>query len=141
MSINIQPHPLILAGIATLTWGGWAVCSKVASRSLPVEWIVLATYAVGTGVGALFVIVSRPPEPPTVIGLVYAALGGVLFAIGGIAYYAALQRGSTAITTTIAALYFVVAAILAVIFLNESLGLKEMAGIVLAVFAAVLLTS
>lgn len=136
-----QLHPLILAGIATLTWGGWAICSKVANRSLSFEWTALATYAAGTSVAALYVIVFRRPESPTTIGLIYAGLGGVLFAVGGIAYYAALQHGSTAITTTVAALYFVVAAVLAVVLLGESLELKETAGIVLAVFAAILLTS
>lgn len=75
------------------------------------------------------------------VGLFYAALAGVASASGAITLYAALARGDAAIVTTISALYFIVAAVIAVIFLEDSMQMTDAVGILLAGIAIALIVS
>lgn len=130
-----------LAIVALFSWGLWVVFAKLAGEMLTGEAIVVITYVVGgtVGIGYLLIRGTQPSLPATAV--TYAILSGVFFGIGGLAYYAALRRGSTAATTTIAAMYFVVASLLAFLFLGEPLRLRDIVGIGLAIGAVALLAS
>ncbi|AUX09851.1 hypothetical protein AArcSl_2227 [Halalkaliarchaeum desulfuricum] len=74
-------------------------------------------------------------------GTEFAILAGIVSAIGGLTLYAGLGKGDAAIVTTISALYFVVAAIAGVLFLGESITVRDFLGIVFAILAIILISS
>jgi len=73
-------------------------------------------------------------EPCTAVALA----AGV--SAGAVAFSAGLEAGNTAVVTTVSALYFVVAAVLGVLVLGESVGLRQVAGVGFAVVTVVLLS-
>ena len=134
-------HVVVLALIGALAWGFWAFFADLATRSMAPEAAMVVSYTVGIGVAGLYILyrgTSVLGNDPTALGL--AALAGVASGIGAVAYYAALQAGAAGIATTITALYFVVAAVLGIAFLGDSLNATDVAGIGLAVVAVVLLS-
>ena len=70
-------------------------------------------------------------------GVGYAIAGGLFSGVGAISYYSALESGRASVATTATALYFVVG----IVFLGESVDLRDAAGITLAVGAVALLSS
>ena len=68
------------------------------------------------------------------------ALGAGVFAgIAAVAFYAGPERGQTSVVTTVSALYFVVAAVLGVAVLGETVEATDVAGVGFAVLSVVLL--
>ena len=134
--------PILLAVVTMIAWGLWAIFARLATDSILPETAMGISYAVGTLVAVTYIAAMRK-VPATVVydGLFYAALAGIASAAGGIALYAALARGDAAIVTTISALYFVVAAVIAVVFLEESLQTTDTAGILLAGIAITLIAN
>ena len=65
---------------------------------------------------------------------------GLMMAIGTLALFAAIRRGKASIVTPLVALYPLVTVILAVAFLNEHLTLTKIAGIAIALTAAIALS-
>lgn len=68
-----------------------------------------------------------------------ALLAGVASAVAAVAFSAGLETGRTSIVTTISALYFVVAVVLGVVVLGESVSARELVGLGCAVVAVLLL--
>lgn len=130
-----------LAIVALFSWGLWVVFAKLAGEMLTGESIVVITYLVGGTVGIVYLLIRGSQPTLSSTAVTYAVLSGIFFGIGGLAYYAALRRGTTAATTTIAAMYFVVASLLAFLFLGEPLRLRDVVGIGLAVGAVAILAS
>ncbi|WP_418286618.1 EamA family transporter [Halorubrum sp. DTA46] len=133
-------HVVTLALIGAIAWGFWALFADVATRSMAPEAAMVVSYTVAIGVAGLYILYQGTPmlgSDPTAIGI--AALAGVASGIGAVAYYAALQAGAAGIATTITAMYFVVAAVLGVVLLGDSLAVSDVAGIVAAVAAVALI--
>ncbi|WP_123622692.1 EamA family transporter [Halorubrum sp. CSM-61] len=133
-------HVVGLALLGAVAWGFWAVLADVATRSMAPEAAMIVSYTVGIGVAGLYVLhrgTTVLGNDPTAIGI--AALAGVASGIGAVSYYAALQAGASGVATTVTALYFVVAAVLGVAVLGESLALSDAAGIGAAVVAVLLI--
>ncbi|MCO8246315.1 MULTISPECIES: EamA family transporter [unclassified Haladaptatus] len=132
---------IYFALVGMLTWGVWAVFADLATRTLAPEVAMAISYVVGVGVAIAYIAVQSDPVSLSGSGVAFAVAGGVFSGIGSISYYAALQRGNTAIATTVTALYFVVAAVLGVLFLGDSVDLRDLAGIGLAIGAVALLAT
>lgn len=132
---------LSLAIVAMFSWGLWVVFANLAGETLTGEVIVVITYLVGGLIGGGYLLIRGTVPSVSSTAVAYAVLSGIFFGIGGLAYYAALRRGTTAVATTIAAMYFVVASLLAFLFLGESLRIRDGIGIGLAICAVVVLTS
>lgn len=132
---------LSLAVVAMLSWGLWVVFADLAGETLTGEVIVVITYLVGGSIGIGYLLIAGTVPSVSSTAVTYAVLSGIFFGIGGLAYYAALGRSATAAVTTIAAMYFVVASLLAVLFFGESLRVRDLIGIGLAICAVVTLTS
>lgn len=125
--------------VTMLAWGGWAIFAKLATESLLPETVTVISYSAGTLVAIGYVASQNFTMDPFQRASVFAVLAGVFSAVGAIALYAGLKRGSASIVTTISALYFVVAAILGIVLFGESLGLREAVGIGFGILAIVLL--
>ncbi|WP_435335110.1 EamA family transporter [Haloarchaeobius sp. TZWWS8] len=128
--------------LAMVAWGCWAVVADVATRTVSPTVAMTVSYLVGTALAGAYVVTRPESITYTREGLAVAAVAGVFSGIGAVAFYAGLERGdTTGVVTTISALYFVVAAALAIAFLEQPLELTDAAGFGFAVLAVVLLTN
>lgn len=134
--------PAVLFGLGTMVfWGLWAIFAKVATRSLLPETAMVISYGASVPIVLAYIAVQEKTVSLSADGVAFALLAGLFGAIGGVCFYAGLSHGRTAIVTTVGALYFLVAALLGVVFFGESIGLEEVAGIGFAVLAVVLFST
>jgi uncharacterized membrane protein len=104
------------------------------------ETAMIVSYATSTAIALGYVLSLRQDAlafPRT--GVLVAAVAGVFAGVGGVAFYAGLDQGRTAVVTTVSALYFVVAAAVGIAVFGDSLDASDAAGIALAVLAVLLL--
>jgi transporter family protein len=73
-------------------------------------------------------------------GVFPAIVTGVLGTIGFLCFLYALTTGSVSVVTTLTALYPAVTILLAVVFLRESITLRQVAGMGLAIVSVILLS-
>ncbi|ELZ85188.1 EamA family transporter [Haloferax sp. Atlit-4N] len=120
-------------------YAGWAFLAKVATKSLPAEQAVIYTYVAGLTAAASYLLWRGGPVVVSTRGIGFALAGGLFLGLGTISYYIALSQGSAAVATSISGMYLLGTTLLAVVFLEESLGQVKIAGIALAVGAVILL--
>jgi transporter family protein len=131
---------VLFALVAMLAWGVWAVLADAATQSVSPTLAVVVSYGASTVLAVGYLVVDSGSVEFDQTGIALALLSGVFGGIGVIGFYAGLQRGGTGVVTTVSALYFVVAAVLGVVFLEEPLALRDVAGVACAVVAVVLLS-
>jgi uncharacterized membrane protein len=132
---------ILLAVVALVLYGAWAVASGVATRSLAPVNAVGISFLASLAVVASYAVAVRPPITGSRVDVGFAALSGVCLAAGTIGFYAALARGSMAVVSAIVALYFIVPAIVGVLYFDAQLSAANVGGLVLAVVAVVLIAS
>ena len=118
-----MPAWLILTFVALLSWGAWAVLSKVAGDALtPEQSQALSTLGMLPLLVPLALSKRAPLRGVSRWGLLLALIGGVVTCLGNVAYYAALARGEKVATVvSLTALYPLVTVLLAVLVLRERL--------------------
>ena len=126
--------------LALTFWGVWGLLTKVATLYLP----PYAAYLVGT-LGYLPVVVFLVVEsgfqvPWHPVGWSASLAAGICTALGLLCYYRALAGGAAAKVVPLTSLYPVVTVLLSYIFLKETLTLRHVAGISLAMVAVWLLS-
>lgn len=133
-----------IALVAAVAWGVWALLTKLATRSLEPEAVLVVSYLVGSAVGLGFLLattegslVAAFADP---VGLQFAVGAGVATGVGSVAYYIGLRTGALNVVSTVTALYFVVAAVLGIVVLGESLEYTDALAMAFAVGAVVLFT-
>jgi transporter family protein len=131
--------PLAFGLLAMVAWGVWSVVAEVATDHVSPEVAMVVSYATGAAIAFGYVLTRPASVEFSTRGLGLAALAGVFAGVGAVAFYVGLDRGSTGVVTTVSALYFAVAAVLAVVFLNESASLRTVAGVATAGVAVWLL--
>lgn len=137
----MSPSAVQFAVVAMVAWGLWAALADVATRSIPPEMAMIVSYLTGVAVAGVYVLGGDRPVEFAGDGVAIAAVAGVFAGMGAVAFYAGLSAGRTGVVTTISALYFVVAALVGIAVLGESLGIREVLGVAFAVLAVVLLAS
>lgn len=124
---------------ALLLFGGWAVTAGLATRSISAVNAVFLSYVAGIAIAGAYVLATRRPITGTRTDVAFALASGAFLAAGSISFYAALTRGSMAIVSAIAALYFVVPVFVGVAYLDTALSAPNVVGLALAVVAVVLI--
>lgn len=136
----VPNQSLQFAVAAMFLYAGWALLAKFATQRIPVGQAVAITYVAGLVAVGGYLLVSDGSVSGSVGGMGYAALSGLFLGTGTLAYYAALDSGSTAIATSVSGMYLLVTTVLAILFLDESLTSVEVAGLGMAIVAVVLLS-
>lgn len=135
----MSQHAVSLAIFAMVSWGVWTVLANEATRSIEPEVAMILSYGASVVVALGYVAVQSDPITFERTGVGLALLAGVFAGIGAIAFYAGLSVGRAGIVTTVSALYFIVAALLGVVFLGESLSVTDTLGIGFAALAVALI--
>jgi transporter family protein len=127
--------------LALVLWGLWGVFSKIASNHLP-NWAIflleLSGYLV---VGGIIWGLLRTPVTWNFPGMAAALAAGLC---GGWAFFCflkALSSGPAAVVVPLTSLYPVITVALGIVFLQESLSVRQLAGIILAAGAIWLLSN
>jgi drug/metabolite transporter (DMT)-like permease len=115
-----------------VSWGIWIVVGNAASESInpttaaAISYIVAAILAVG------YVFVSSASLAITPRGGALAGVAGVFAGIGFVSMYIGLSHGSTAVVSTLGAMYFVVAALIGMAVFGDEITTTRVAGLLLA---------
>ncbi|NIB98002.1 EamA family transporter [Halobacterium sp. R2-5] len=132
---------ILVAVAALVLYGAWAVTAGVATRSVTPLNAVFVSYVAGIAVVGAYVLFTRRPVTGSRVDLAFAAVSGVCLAAGTVGFYAALARGSMPVVSAIVALYFVIPAVVGVLYFDAALSATNVAGLALAVAAVVLVAS
>ncbi|MCU4750491.1 EamA family transporter [Halobacteria archaeon AArc-curdl1] len=137
----MSQHAIAFAVLAMLGWGLWTVLANEATRTIAPELAMVLSYAASVVIAVGYVAAQGEPLALERTGVAYALGAGIFAGIGAVAFYTGLSMGRVGVVATISALYFVVAAIIGILVLGESLTLKNAAGIGFAILAVVLLAN
>lgn len=131
----------IPAAAAVLVWGVWGFISKLVTRHLDPH-TAMVYQGIGNGVVAVAVAATvwkslraHPVATPL------AVLGGVCGLLGTLLFLRAIAIGDAVVVVPFTALYPLVTVVLCAVFLKEPLTAAHVAGIVLALAAAALLST
>jgi len=116
-----------------LAWGLWGFLGKIVITRI--GWA--AAFALMSITNFALILALKPSAFRFSIdgSLWLGALMGVLGGVGTICFYQALESGPASVVVPGTALYIVVAAVLAVIFLSEALTLNRVIGIICGLVA------
>ena len=125
--------------LCVLSWGAWALLSKLGSREIRPETMQFL-FTIGTLPVALALLVARRGKlEKSGKGIFYAVLNGILSAVGGYTLFAAFHtNGNTALVAVSTALYPMITVVLAVLILRERLTRLQALGLAFAAAAIVL---
>ncbi len=135
----MSQYAVSLAVFTMVSWGVWTVLANEATRSIEPEVAMVLSYGASVVVALGYVAVQNDPITLERSGVGLAVLAGVFAGIGAVAFYAGLSSGRVGVVTTISALYFIVAALLGVVFLGESFAATDALGVGFAILAVVLI--
>ncbi|MFB6283791.1 MAG: EamA family transporter [Halobacteria archaeon] len=132
----------LLAILAMVLWGFWAFLIKLALDDGASEPILLISYSIATVVTGIYALSGMDGGFSVLTGgtLSLTIAAGLAAGFGTVCYYVAIENGDVSSAATITGMYFVVATLLGIIILGESITLKEVTGIALAVLAVFLLS-
>ena len=125
--------------LTILFWGLWAFLPKLAIRSIGVTSILIYEF-VGSAVVAVVVLAHlgfRPDVEPR--GIALSVASGLFAFLGVLTYLWAIRSGPVSLTAAATALYPLLTIILAAVLLSEPMSARQIAGVVLAITAMVLL--
>lgn len=131
----------LLPALFILTlWGAWPLLAKVSVGRLGMP-ALFWSQASGLALVALYLLWTRQPwvarDP---VGFAASVLSGVTVAAGSLLFYHLLRKHPAAVIVFLTGLYPVVSLLLAWLLLHERISGLQMAGILLAIAALVLLT-
>lgn len=126
--------------LAMVTFGAWGFFPKLAVNYISPQSALIYQVIGGllVGVIGLAMLNFKPETHP--MGILYALLTGITGVLGTLFYYFAASRGQISIVVSLTALYPLITIMLAIVFLHETLILKQVIGLCFAVAAIVLLS-
>ena len=132
---------LLCVLVALVFWGITGVTQKLSTNAISSDrsflWFCWAMVALSAMVAGL----ARLPHKLGAVALLSAIAGGTLNGLGAWTSFRALESGGKAsIVISLISLYPMLTVLLAVIFLKERLTIHQIAGTVMAVAAAILLS-
>lgn len=139
--MRLIPGWMLFATIALVFWGITGVTQKLStnriSSALSFVWFSIAMIVISV---VLALTVPIHWHPPALI-LWLSIAGGTLNGLGALTSFAALESGGKAsVVISLISLYPLLTVGIAVLFLHERLTPIQIAGIVLAIIAAILLS-
>jgi len=134
-------HEWLLPAVATLVlWGLWGYVLKIAGMKLDWREVYFISSLSSFTLALLFYMYSKGFTLPLNTYALYAAIAGIMGGLGYLTFMIAISRGNASIIIPLTALYPAITAILAVLFLGEKIKPTQIAGIILALVAGILVS-
>lgn len=135
-------RPWLLPTLLTLfTWGLWAFLPKLAARYLDPQSSVIYQVLGGLLVGIVVLISLKFQVQFNIPGFTLSLAIGILGFFGAFMYLVAVSRGPLTLVAPITALYPMFAILLGLIFLGETISLKQGLGIGLSLVSIYLIST
>jgi len=122
-------------------WGVWSFIPKITTKYISPKSAILFEVLGGMIIATivLFSLKFKPDIHPK--GILLAITTGVLGLSGALCFLYAASKGPISLVAVLSALYPVIAVVLAMIFLGESISVKQGLGIVLALGSMILIAT
>lgn len=127
--------------LALLSFGCWGFFSKLALTYVDAKSALVFQTAGVLIIGVIILGMLHFKPATDMKGLGFGLLTGIAYGIGCLFYLVAADRGKVTTVVTLTALYPLVTIVLSYLFLQETINLKQFAGIVLALIAIILMSS
>ena len=130
---------LFPAFAALVLWGLWSFIPKITTRYISPKSAMLFEVLGGMIIAIiiLFSLKFKPDIHPK--GVLLAMTTGILGFAGALFFLYAASKGPISLIAVLSALYPVITIVLAMVFLNESISIKQGLGIVLGMGAMILI--
>lgn len=128
--------------LCLLFWGVWGVLGKLATRSVPTRNYIFLVL-VGNAIVLPFLFWALSKGQSLRIDTMdkwFALLSSIAYVVGGVLFFIALSKGEATRVVLITAMYPVLTILFSFFFLQESLSLTKIVGMVFAVISIVLLS-
>ena len=126
---------------AFVLWGLWSFIPKITTKYISPKSAILFEVLGGIvfGVMVLISLKFKPDIHPK--GVLLAFSTGILGFAGALCFLYAASKGPISLVALLSALYPIIAIVLAVFFLNETITIKQGLGMVLGIGAMILLAT
>lgn len=128
----------VLVFVYIVCSGAWSILAKVAATRLDAP--TAAFVAVGSSTAVVAAVALRGFRWQVSGGMAAAAAAGVLGGAASLALYGALRTGPANVVVPVSSLYLVLAVVLSWLLLGESMGFRQLAGLVFGLVAIALLS-
>ena len=127
--------------VTFLCWGLWSFVPKITTRYIDPKSAIVYEVIGGIilSVIILYFMDFRLETHPK--GIALAGMAGFLGFVGALGFLFAVSRGPVSIIAPLSALYPIVSIVCAVLFLHETLTIKQCVGIVFALISVVLVST
>jgi uncharacterized membrane protein len=135
------PKWLLYALLCVFWWGIFGFLAKLGSNQVaPRQMQILFTAGMLPLLAAAFLNAGRRVDTDR-LGVLYGILNGVLAGLGGLAYFAAMEKGKASLVGPVTSLFPLLTVVLAVLILRERMNRIQIAGIVLGMISIVILST
>lgn len=126
---------------AFVLWGLWSFIPKITTRYIGPKSAMLFEVLGGIIIATiiLFSLKFKPDIHPK--GILLAMMTGILGFSGALFFLYAASKGPISLIAVLSALYPVITVALAMLFLNESISIKQGVGIILGLVAMILIAT
>ena len=124
-----------------ICWGLWGFLPKITVKYIDPKSAIIYEVLGGIFLAISVAIFSKFHIASDPMGILFAFLVGIIGFLGSLFFLYAVKNGPITIVVTLSALYPVLSIILAMIFLNETITIKQGIGIVFALLAMILVGS
>lgn len=125
--------------LALFNFGLWGLFTKLAVISIDSKSALLYQ-TIGVVIISLVVLTTFKPAVE-IKGITYSVLTGIAYGLGCLFYFIAASKGKIVNVVTLTALYPLITILFALLFLKETIHLKQALGILLALVAIVLMSA
>jgi transporter family protein len=135
-------RPWIFPAMFTLIfWGLWGFIPKITTRYISPTSAVVYEAMIGLPVALIIMAIMRFQIQTEPRGIVLASITGVLGLLGALGYLVAVTRGPVSLITAFVALAPALTILLAMVFLGETLVLRQWVGVGMALAAVLLIAA
>jgi len=126
--------------VTIIGWGIWGFVQKVGISKIGVEICLLLNSSTFFLVVLSYLALFQKIHIPRSGSVIYPIVGGVSAAISSIAFFTALEKTPVSIARPLAGLSVLITALLGLLFLGETLTVRQYIGIGVAIAAIILLS-
>lgn len=130
---------LVFALLIIVFWGFWGFFAKLGLQKVSWQVFLFISYIISLIIITPFV-VNKIELRYDVSTWIFIILSSVAVTLGSLFFYRLLETEKLGIAVPLTALYPAVAIILGVLFLNETLNLKQIIGVIFALISILLLS-
>lgn len=127
--------------VTIIGWGIWGFFQKIGISKIGAEICLLFNFSTVFLVVLSYLALFQRIHIPRSGSVIYPIVGGFSAAIGSIAFFTALEKTPVSIARPMAGLCVLITALLGLLFLGETLTVRQYIGIGVAIAAIILLSA